>query len=455
MTDFKVFSDRRSKLGKSLPEGSLIIMAAASESHRNGDVEFPYRQESNFYYLTGFAESNAWLVIKTGQHPQSILFNQKKDPLVEIWTGARVGQIDAVKDYRFNESFPVTEIEERLPALLQGCQRVYFLFSDEHRIMPTLGTGIMHVREKLRAGGQPPTEFIDLNQDLSEMRLIKSSAEIALMKKAAQITVDAHLRAMRETKSEMFEYQIEAEIIHEFMRQGSRYPSYGSIVAGGINSCTLHYTANNKPLRSGDLLLIDAGAEYDYYASDVTRTFPVNGKFTEEQRKIYELVLSAQEAVIHHAKPGVKWGELQTLAVEIITQGLVDLGILTGRVNDLIESKAYQAFYMHNIGHWLGMDVHDVGSYKVNNEWRELRAGMVFTVEPGIYISPEAPVELRWRGIGVRIEDDVLVTAKGCEVLTDALPKKVQEIESLMSQSSDAELSISTAKHAHSSHQAL
>jgi len=434
MTEFGVFAERRQKLAKRLAPNSVVLVVAASEQFRNADVEQPYRQDSSFFYLTGFNEPDAWLLILTGPEPQSMLFNHARDPSVEVWTGPRVGQQGAVEAYGFDESFVIAELDDRMPDFLQGRNKIYFSFADEQRIMPKLTVWGRQLRHKVRSGVKFPYEYVDLQRDLYEMRLFKSSHEIDLLRYAAKATTAAHQRAMQMAKPGQYEYQLEAEILHEFMQHGCRFPAYGSIVAGGANSCILHYTANDQALHAGDLLLIDAGAEYQYYASDVTRTFPVSGTFSDEQRLIYELVLAAQMEVIEMIKPGVAWNALQQTAVRVITTGLVELGLLQGSVTELIEEKAYMPFYMHGVGHWLGMDVHDVGHYKIDEEWRELKAHMVFTVEPGIYIAPDAEVDARWRGIGVRIEDDVVVTSSSCQVLTEDLPKTADDIESLMAE---------------------
>ena len=332
-----------------------------------------------------------------------------------------------------DDAFPVSDIDDILPGLIEGRERVYYAMGKDENFDHRVMEWVKVVRKKVRSGVHSPGEFLVLDHLLHEMRLIKSKAELELMRESGQIAVRAHKRAMQLCKAGLNEYQIEAEFLHEFFRSGCRSPAYTSIVAGGDNACILHYNENNQPLREGDLLLIDAGCEFEHYASDITRTFPVSGKFSPEQKAVYELVLKAQLAAIEQVKPGNHWDDPHNTTVTVLTEGLVELGLLQGEVDKLIESGAYRDFYMHRAGHWLGMDVHDVGDYKIEGKWRQLEPGMVLTVEPGIYIAPNnQKVDARWRGIGVRIEDDVAVTRSGYEVLTSGLPKTVAEIETFM-----------------------
>lgn len=427
------YQARRKRLAQQLPEDSVAIIPAAHELLRNGDSHFRFRQDSDFYYLTGFNEPDALLVITGGTESNSILFNRARNPAEEQWTGKRLGQEGAVSQLGMHAAFPVSSISEELPELLSGNSAIYYLLgrnlSLEKRIMKALKV----VKSQVRRGVKAPEALCDLEPVLSEMRLFKSDAELDLMRRAASISVDAHQRAMRVCKHMEHEYQLEAELIYEFSRHGCRSVAYDPIVGSGENACILHYTNNDKPLCSGDLVLIDAGGEYGNYAADITRTFPVNGKFSPEQKIIYELVLKAQKAGIAAIKPGLPWNNVQQIIVKILTTGLCELGLLHGSLEELVAKEAYKPFYMHNSGHWLGLDVHDCGRYKLNNEWRPLEPGMVLTVEPGLYISAGMHgVDKRWWDIGVRIEDDVAVTKTGHEVLTAALPVDVDEIEALM-----------------------
>lgn len=434
MIKMNEYAKRRKELLKKIGPNGIVIIPAAPEVIRTGDTVYSYRQNSDFYYLTGFNEPEAILVlIPKRTEGEYILFNRTRDRSREIWDGPRAGQEGARKDYAADQAFPIEEFEERLPELLTGVETIHYPLGANQKFDATLINNVNKVRANIRSGSQFPLALMDISSTLHEMRLIKSKAELDVLQKAVDITADAHIAAMKACKPGMYEYQLEAEILYQFQRHGARNPAYTSIVGSGLNSCILHYVSNNKKIADGDLVLIDAGAEYDNYAADITRTFPANGHFSAEQKAIYELVLESQLAAIRSIKPGVEWTNAQDVIVKIITQGLVDLGILKGKVDDLIEKKAYFNFYMHRSGHWLGLDVHDVGRYRVQNKWRRLEAGMVFTVEPGIYISADIPaVHPRWHNIGVRIEDDVCVTEKGCDVLSHKIPKKVTEIEALM-----------------------
>jgi len=428
------FIKRRKDLMAHMEPDSIAILAAARPALRNGDADYAYRQNSDFYYLTGFAEADAVLVLIPGRKTgECLLFCQEKDVTKELWNGRLLGPEAAIEVLGVDDSFPITDIDDILPGLIEGRERVYSPMGKDEAFDHQLMEWVRVIRSKVRSGAHPPGEFLVLDHLLHEMRLIKSKAELDLMKKSGQIAVAAHKRAMQSCKPGMNEYELETEYLYEFARNGSRAPAYNSIVAGGENACILHYTENSQTLRDGDLVLIDAGCEYEYYASDITRTFPVNGKFSAEQKAVYEVVLEAQLEAIKTIKPGAHWDEPHNRTVEVITEGLVELGLLKGKVATLIEESAYRDFYMHRAGHWLGMDVHDVGDYKIEGDWRLLEPGMVMTVEPGIYIaSNNTNVDAKWRGIGIRIEDDVAVTRKGNEILTSGLAKTVDEIESFM-----------------------
>ncbi len=413
---------------------SIAILSSAKATLRNGDADYAYRQSSDFYYLTGFAETGAVLVLIPGrENGECLLFCQEKNELKELWNGKLLGPEAAIETLGVDDSFPITDIDDILPGMIEGRERVYSPMGKDEAFDHQLMEWVRVIRSKVRSGAHPPGEFLVLDHLLHEMRLIKSKVELELMKKSGQIAVAAHKRAMTACKPGMHEYELEAEYLYEFARSGCAAPAYTSIVAGGENACILHYTENNQVLKNGDLVLIDAGCEYEYYASDITRTFPVNGKFSPEQKAIYEIVLDAQLEAIKTIKPGAHWDQAHNRTVEVITSGLLEIGLLKGKLKKLIEEGAYREFYMHRAGHWLGMDVHDVGDYKIEGDWRILEPGMVMTVEPGIYISPNnKKVDKKWRGIGIRIEDDVAVSKKGNEVLTRGLPKTVDEIESFM-----------------------
>jgi len=418
-------------------ENTVAILPAAPVQFRNRDAEYHYRQDSDFHYLTGFPEPDAVLVLKPGrEHGEYILFCRERDPASEIWTGPRSGQEGAMEQYGADDAFPIDDIDEILPGLLEGVDRVFYTMGEYSDFDQHVIAWVNQLRKQSRGGMHTPGEFVALDHLLHEMRLFKSSHEVKAMRKAASISAKAHCRAMQACRPGQYEYQIEAELLHEFMQAGSRFPAYASIVAGGANACVLHYIDNKDALQDGALLLIDAGAEYDYYAADISRTFPVNGTFSPAQRALYEVVLKAQYAAIAQVKPNKHWNDPHEAAVRVITEGLVELGILKGEVDKLIEEAAYKRFYMHRTGHWLGMDVHDVGDYKIDDEWRVLEPGMTLTVEPGLYIpAGSKKVAKKWWDIGIRIEDDVLVTKTGHEVLTHGVPKEVDEIEALMGNS--------------------
>ena len=428
------FARRRKALMAMMEPNSIAILAAADEKPRSRDTQYHFRQDSDFFYLTGFPEPEAVLVLLPDRnHGEYVIFCRERNKEKEIWDGYRAGPEGACKDYGADDAFPIDDIDDILPGLIEGRERVYYTMGKDAGFDKRLMGWVNSIRAKVRAGAHPPGEFLDLDHFLHDMRLYKSAAEIRVMATAAEISARAHQRAMQICKPGMHEYELEAEIHHECAKSGARFQAYNAIVGGGKNACILHYIENADKLRDGDLVLIDAGCEYENYASDITRTFPVNGKFSQEQKAIYNLVLKAQTAALAALKPGNHWNEPHDESVRVITEGLVELGLLKGKPEKLIEQEKYRDFYMHRIGHWLGMDVHDVGDYKVGGEWRVLEPGMIMTVEPGIYISPDNEnVAKKWRGIGIRIEDDVLITRDGHTVLTKAVPKTVKEIETLM-----------------------
>ncbi len=428
------YARRRKALMAQMEPNSIAILPAAAVAIRNRDVEHVYRQDSDFQYLSGFPEPEAVIALIPGrEHGEYVLFCRERNPEREQWDGLRAGQDGAVRDFGADDAFPISDIDDILPGLIEGRDRVYSAMGSNPEFDRRLMEWINVIRSKARLGASPPNEFVALDHLLHDMRLYKSAAEVKVMREAAEISARAHVRAMQACRAGLHEYSLEAELDYEFRKGGAKMPAYGSIVAAGRNGCILHYQQNDAPLKDGDLVLIDAGCEIDCYASDITRTFPVSGQFSAEQKAIYELVLKAQEAAFAVIAPGKHWNHAHEATVQVITEGLVELGLLKGEVSELIESEAYRAFYMHRAGHWLGMDVHDVGEYKVGGQWRVLEPGMALTVEPGIYIGADNPnVAKKWRGIGVRIEDDVVVTRQGCEILTSGVPKTVAEIEALM-----------------------
>ncbi|MFF7707430.1 Xaa-Pro aminopeptidase [Pseudomonas sp. NPDC007930] len=430
------YARRRKALMQQMVPNSIAILPAAALAIRNRDVEHAYRQDSDFQYLSGFPEPEAVMALIPGrEHGEYVLFCRDRDPDRELWDGVRAGQEGAIAQYGADDAFPIGDIDDILPGLIEGRDRVYTAMGSNPEFDRHLMEWVNTIRSKAHMGAQPPNEFVALNHLLHDMRLYKSAAEVKVMREAAAISARAHLRAMRAARPGLHEYSLEAELDYEFRRSGARLVAYGSIVAAGRNACIMHYQDNNAPLRNGDLVLIDAGCEIDCYASDITRTFPVNGRFSPEQRAIYDLVLEAQLAAFEQIAPGKHWNQAHEATVRVITAGLVRLGLLEGEVDALIAADAHREFYMHRAGHWLGLDVHDVGEYKVGGQWRVLEAGMALTVEPGIYISPHnSRVAKKWRGIGVRIEDDVVVTRQGCEILTGGVPKTADAIEALMAE---------------------
>lgn len=433
------FARRRRALMAEMEENSIAILPAAPERTRNRDVEHPYRQDSDFWYLSGFPESEAVMALIPGrEHGEFVLFCRERDRAMEIWNGYRAGPEGAVEKFGADDAFPINDIDEILPGLIEGRDRVYYDMGRDPEFDRQVMSWVNSIRARVRTGAHPPGEFLALTHVLHDLRLYKSAGELKVMRRAGEIAAAAHVRAMRAVRPGMFEYQLEAEYLHEFMQHGARSPAYPSIVGGGANGCILHYIDNSEKLRDGDLVLVDAGCEYHSYASDITRTFPVNGRFSHEQQALYEVVLAAQYAAIEAVRPGNHWNAFHEASVQVLTQGLVDLGLLKGGVAELIETEAYRPFYMHRTGHWLGLDVHDVGDYKVDDQWRVLEPGMVLTVEPGLYVAPDdTSVDARWRGIGIRIEDDLAVTRDGHEILTSDVPKEVADIHALMSKAGD------------------
>lgn len=428
------YANRRARLMEQMGDDAIAIIATREEMYRNRDADYKFRADSSFYYLTGFAEPEAVAVLDSGSQQPYTLFCRERNREMEIWHGLRAGVEGAINEYAADQAFTIEQLDEQILQLLSGKKRLYVRLGQSDAFDLRVTGWLKKIAANQRQGGQAPIEIIQLDSVLDEMRLFKDEHEINLMRQAAQISAQAHIRAMQTVKPDLREYALEAEVLYVMQKNGCQ-TAYNSIVGGGANGCILHYVENNQPLKDGDLVLIDAGAELDHYAADITRTFPVNRRFSPEQKALYELVLKAQLAAIEATIPTNHYRVPHETAVRILTEGLVELGLLQGNVDELIISEAYRQFYMHGTGHWLGMDVHDVGSYKVDGEWRPYEAGMVVTVEPGLYIAPDDDtVEARWRGIGIRIEDDVLVTENGNEVLTKDVPKTVSDIEALMQQ---------------------
>lgn len=428
------FARRRKRLMDIMSRGSIAILPAAPVKIRNRDVAFPYRPDSDFYYLTGFPEPAAVAVlIPERAQGEFIVFCREKNPERETWEGPFAGLDGVCEHYGADDAFPISDIDEILPGLLEDKERIYYSMGEDSDFDQRVMKWVSEVRSQVRRGVTAPGEFIVLSHIVHEMRLCKSRQELKVMQRAAKIGAAGHRRAMQVCRPGLKEFELEAELLHEFMRNGARAPAYPSIVAGGKNGCILHYTANTDVLKDGDLVLLDAGAEYDGYASDITRTFPVNGRYSGAQKEVYEWVLEAQSAAIEKAKPGNHWYDPHQAAVRVLTKGLVEMGILKGRPVKLVKDEAYKPFYMHRTGHWLGMDVHDVGVYKLDGEWRMLEPGMVLTVEPGLYLRAGTKgLAKRWWDIAVRIEDDVLVTKNGNETLSAEVPKTVAEVEAWM-----------------------
>lgn len=436
MFELPVYQARREALLAGVGQNAIVVIPSATELRRSRDTEFLFRQDSDFFYLTGFNEPDAVLVLyQDNNESVQHLFCRAKDKMAEIWQGRRLGADAAVSKLGLSSASTIDELDEQLAAMMNHKTRVCWPIGEYGKVDETLYQLMNQLRAQPKTK-KAPTEIHDVRPLLHEMRLRKSEAEIAVMLQAGQISSRAHARAMQFCKPGVMEYQIEAELHHEFAMAGARFPAYNSIVAGGLNACILHYTENQDELHDGELLLIDAGCELQGYAADITRTFPVNGQFSEPQRQIYQLVLACQQQVIVLVKPGVTITELMKKTCELLSQGLIDLGLLEGDLEQVLQDKSYRKFFMHGVSHWLGLDVHDVGDYKVDGQDRPLQAGMVITVEPGIYIDDShSDIDSQWLGIGVRIEDNILVTESGHQNLTQACPKSVEDIEALMAQS--------------------
>ena len=427
------FARRRKQLMRMADEDAILILPASPERVRSHDTHYPYRQDSDFWYLSGFPEPEAVLVLVPGRaHGEVLLFCRERDAEREAWDGPRVGPEGAVDAYGMDDAYPIADLDDILPGLLEGRSRVYYHFGRDTEFDLKLIGWVNRVRSQVRHGAQPPHEFLELGHLLHELRLFKSAAELKLMRRSAVIACEAQLAAMRATRPGGHEYEVEAALQYTYRRHDA-VAAYEPIVGAGANGCVLHYRANKAALADGDLLLCDAGAEYAGYASDITRTWPVNGRYSKEQRALYDIVLDAQHAALEQAAPGRPWILGHEAAVEVLTEGLLSLGLLKGSLKSALQSGAYRRFYMHKTGHWIGLDVHDVGEYKVAGEFRELEPGMVFTIEPGIYIPPGSKgVPAKYQGIGIRIEDDVAITKTGHEVLTDGVPKDADAVVAVL-----------------------
>lgn len=427
------FARRRKQLMRMVGEDAIVVLPAAPERVRSNDSYYPYRQDSDFWYLSGFPEPDAVLVLIPGRrHGEVILFSRDRDPAREIYDGPRIGQQGAVDDFGMDDAYPIEDMDEILPGMLEGRSRVYYHFGRHTEFDLKLIGWVNQVRAQVRRGAQPPHEFLELGHLLHEQRLFKSKEELRLMQRAADISVAAHLAAMRGAHAGVHEYQLQA-VLECVFRASDAWPAYGSIVGAGANAVTLHYVANSAQAKAGDLVLIDAGAEYRNYAADITRTFPVDGRFTTPQRQLHDLVGAAQAAALEQARPGVPYEAGHDAAVETLTEGLLQLGLLKGTLEKRIADGSYKRFYRHKTGHWLGLDVHDVGDYRLAGDSRLLEPGMVFTIEPGLYISADdTSVDAKWRGIGIRTEDNVVITAEGHTVLTAELARSAEEIEAVM-----------------------
>ncbi len=440
----KSYANRRAALIAQMHArgGGVAVIPTAPEVMRNRDADYPYRHDSYFYYLSGFTEPEAVIVLVAGKSDRAILFCREKNLEREIWDGYRYGPEAAREAFGFDEAFPIAALDAELPKLMENAPALFYAIGTSGKFDAQVQGWLQTVRMQARAGVAAPSAVHDVNVLLDEMRVVKDAEEIAIMQRAATISGNAHRRAMRIARPGLREYQLEAELLHEFRSHGSQFPAYGSIVATGANACVLHYRASDAEIRDGDLVLIDAGCELDGYASDITRTFPASGRFSAAQQALYEIVLAAQEAAIAETRPGKRFIDGHEAAVRVLAQGMLDTGLLdkdkVGSLQDVIEKGAYRQFYMHRTGHWLGMDVHDVGDYReaavdgAQKPWRTLQPGMVLTVEPGIYVRPEPGVPEQFWNIGIRIEDDAVVTADGCDIITASAPKSVADIEAVM-----------------------
>lgn len=426
--------NRQKKFCELIGKGAIAVLTAAKTKALNKDDNYPYQQASDFYYLTGYAEPNVIAVFIPGREEgEYILFNLPRDPEQEVWTGPMIGQEGARKIYGADQAFPLQEADSMLPILMLGKDHLYFDIGIDEEVDAKIIHWLKIAHSYIRTGKNAPDDIINVGKITHEMRLEKSPFEIAVMRKAAEIGTKAHLRAISACKPGMYEYELEAEIAYEYIKGDGRVLAFETIVAGGANACTLHYSKNISQLKDGELVLIDAGVDYEHYTSDITRTFPIGKKFSQAQKAIYQAVLDTQLAVIKIIRPGVSWLTLQETSERVITEKLVELGILKGNPEKLWQKQAFKPFYMHRVSHWLGLDNHDVGKYCIDQKWRALRPNMALSVEPGIYIKKNPSVDKKWWNIGVRIEDDILVTKNGCEVLTKAVPKTIEEIEELRS----------------------
>ncbi len=432
--NYQIHRQRRQRLIATMNAagGGVAVIPTATEKVRNRDSLYPYRSDSYFHYLCAFPEAEAVLLLVAGDQPQSLLFCRDKDVEREIWEGFRYGPEAAQQHFGLDAATCIGQLDAKLQALLAGQKCLWYSLGHDDAFDARISSSLNALRAQGRSGLQAPTEVHDLRAAVDAMRLIKDEGEIATMRRAASISAAAHRRAMRATAPGRFEYQVEAELLCEFRASGSQAPAYSSIVAGGANACVLHYSDNSRQLVDGELLLIDAGCELDGYASDITRSFPVNGRFSGPQAAVYSVVLAAQEAAIAMIRPGSDFQQVHQAALAVIVQGLLDLKLLTGTVDGVIESEAYKRFYMHRTSHWLGLDVHDVGEYKLGKQWQSLQPGMVLTVEPGCYIRAADDLPRAFHNIGVRIEDDALVTTAGCDILSQEAPKTIADIEALM-----------------------
>ncbi|MDP5041206.1 MAG: Xaa-Pro aminopeptidase [Paraglaciecola sp.] len=443
MLAMKEFCTRRQRLLDMMQDNSICIMPAANLVTRSRDTEYAFRQDSYFHYLCGFPEPQAWLVLSNQRRSSarsktslSVLFCLDNDPTAELWQGKRIGPLQAKKSFELNLAFSLDELDEQLLTLLDGHDHLYFAQGHNSEADELVFSLLEALRDAPKQSMQAPSSIIDVRPLLDEMRLIKSAAEVAIMRRAAEISGQAHQRAMQRCRAGLNEYHLEAQLHYEFAMNGAKHPAYGSIVGSGANACILHYTQNDQPLNDGDLVLIDAGCELQGYAADITRTFPVSGRFSPAQKILYELVLEAQQAAFAQVKPGNTFKQVSDAAVSVLTQGLIKLGLLSGSLAFNLQKQLYREYFMHGIGHWLGLDVHDVGSYKFAGEDRPFEPGMVLTIEPGLYVAHDADVDTQWQGIGIRIEDNLLVTEQGYDNLTKDTPKRIAEIESLMAQQS-------------------
>jgi Xaa-Pro aminopeptidase len=424
----QIYATRRQRLAEAIGP-AIAVVPTAPERVRNRDSHYPYRFDSHFYYLTGFTEPEAVLVLTP---EKALLFCRERNPEREIWEGFRYGPEAARERFGFDEAYPIGALDREVERLLENQPALYYPMGADAEWDARAIRWLNAVRARVRAGIAAPDRVHDVRTVIDDMRLVKDAHELGIMRRAARIAAAAHRRAMQRARPGRNEYEIEAELLYEFRRSGAQTPAYTPIVAGGANACVLHYVFNDAPLRDGDLLLVDAGCELDGYASDLTRTYPVNGRFSAAQREVYEIVLAAQRAALDKVRPGNAWNEPHDAAVKVLAQGMVDLKLLSGGLDEVLEKETYKRFYMHRTGHWLGLDVHDAGDYKRSGNWRTLAPGMTLTVEPGLYIRAEEDIAERLRNTAVRIEDDVLVAAPGCEVLTAEAPKTIADIEALM-----------------------